>query len=114
MPIHTFPCRRRSGTPERDPSCVDPFAGSSSLSSLMLPLLLGSVQFAAADPDPANVPPHRHFIETATGALVEAGPRVCDNPDLQDAFNQFHDNVHFGAPGLDNHQGAEIIRQNCT
>ena len=71
-----------------------------------------------ADPNLADVPKHRHFIETPTGALIPVGPQVCENPDLQDAFNQFHYNIHHtnkpslgpqgGAPGLHNHVGAEI------
>lgn len=79
-------------------------------------MLLGSVQFAAADPPPENdVPPHRHFIEKADGTLVEVGPRVCGNPTLQNAFNQFHVNVHRpGAPGLHHeHSQVGITAQPC-
>lgn len=73
---------------------------------------------SAADPNLADVPKHRHFIETATGALIPVGPQICENADLQDAFNQFHYNVHHtnlpslgpqdGAPGLHDHVGAEV------
>jgi hypothetical protein len=70
------------------------------------------------------VPPHRHFVLTSTGELVPVGPQICENPNLQQAFNEFHHNVHHsfipgvgvihtlgpqdGAPGLHNNIGAEI------
>ena len=55
------------------------------------------------------------------GTKVEVGPRVCDNPLLQQAFNQFHANVHHpveggqgpAAPGLHNHRGAELTVTGC-
>jgi hypothetical protein len=60
---------------------------------------------------------HSGEIETENG-LVEVGPRLCDNPELQNAFNQFHANTHTHdgvvgeigpvAPGLHNGQGAEL------
>jgi len=67
------------------------------------------------------VPRHRHFVRTADGSLVEVGPRVCDNPSLQSAFNQFHNNVHMvtaagigpAAPGLHNFTGAELMAGKC-
>jgi hypothetical protein len=97
-------------------------------------LILGLVSIAVllgvmagtslADPDLTNVPLHRHWLgDPANG--VQIGPRVCDNPNLQKAFNQFHHNVHHsvipgigpvdslgpqdGAPGLNNDQGGEIV-----
>jgi len=74
-----------------------------------------------ADPSLGNVPPHRHYIQTATGALVQVGPRVCDAASLQAAFNQFHNNLHSvtatgigpAAPGLHNFTGAEIMAGPC-
>ena len=73
-----------------------------------------------ADPDLNNVPPHRHWIQTASGGLVEVGPRVCDNPSLQRAFDQFHNNIHVvssgigpAAPGLHNLKGAEVLPSGC-
>ncbi len=79
---------------------------------------------ALGDPNLADVPKHRHFIETPSGKLAEVGPRVCDDPSLQDAFNQFHYNVHHanapspgpagGAAGLDNHRGADLVRRPCS
>lgn len=41
------------------------------------------------------VPPHRHFLVTPNGT-IPVGPQVCDNPELQSAFNQFHAAVHVG------------------
>ena len=89
--------------------------------------LLAFVGAGLADPpdmlfDP--VPAHRHFVATSTGQMVPVGPQICENPNLQQAFNQFHHNVHHsfipgvgvihtlgpqdGAPGLHNGQGGEI------
>jgi hypothetical protein len=73
-----------------------------------------------ADPGLTNVPPHRHWISTPAG-LVQVGPRVCDKPSLQNAFNQFHNNVHSAtsssigpaAPGLHNFKGAELTFTAC-
>ena len=80
-----------------------------------------------ADPNLPNVPPHRHWLgDPANG--VQIGPRVCDNPNVQQAFNQFHFNIHHsfippaaggpgpiesngpqdGAPGLHNSKGGEL------
>jgi hypothetical protein len=82
---------------------------------------------AIADPpdmlfDP--VPAHRHFVLNSKGEMVPVGPQICNNPNLQQAFNEFHHNVHHsfipgvgvihtlgpqdGAPGLHNGSGAEI------
>jgi hypothetical protein len=71
-----------------------------------------------------NPPNHRHFIETSHG-LVPVGPQICGNPEMQQAFNEFHYNIHHsgdpvhgavttlgpqdGARGLHNDQGAELI-----
>ncbi len=88
--------------------------------------LLVPATSALGDPNLADVHPHRHFIATPSRDLVQIGPRVCDDPSLQDAFNQFHYNVHQGnpnaptpgpvggAPGLDNHRGADIIARPCS
>jgi hypothetical protein len=80
-----------------------------------------------ADPGLVNVPPHRHWLgDPADG--VQIGPRLCDNPNVQKGFNQFHFNIHHsfippaaggpgqidtlgpqdGAPGLHNFQGGEL------
>ena len=84
--------------------------------------ILFAVTTSRADPNLPNVPAHRHYVKTPTGALVEVGPRLCDNPDLQRAFNQFHNNVHRAtpgvaigpaAPGLHNFQGADLQFGGC-
>jgi hypothetical protein len=91
-------------------------------------LLLGGATVAIADPNVPNIAPHRHFIQTQAG-LVEVGPILCDDPSLQQAFNQFHINVHssstspvtpiqtlgpqHGAPGLHNDNGAELVVTGC-
>jgi hypothetical protein len=90
------------------------------LASVLLVVLVGlSAATAAADPNLNNVPAHRHFITLTGGERIEVGPRVCDYPDLQQAFNQFHNNLHvsagFGraAPGLHNDNGTGIAPGPC-
>jgi hypothetical protein len=91
-------------------------------------VLIAGAVVAVADPNVPNIPAHRHFRQTPAG-LVEVGPRLCDDPSLQQAFNQFHINVHesatspvtpiqtlgpqHGAPGLHNTKGAELIATGC-
>ena len=87
-------------------------------------MILGTALPGLADPNLPNIRPHRHFIQTPNGQLIEVGPRVCDNPSLQEAFNQFHSNVHHAvpgspgpdesAPGLHNGFGAELIARGCS
>jgi hypothetical protein len=83
--------------------------------------VFASTGTALGDPNLTNVSPHRHYIQTPSGALVQVGPRVCDDPSLQAAFNQFHNNLHVvtssgigpAAPGLHNFQGGEILAGPC-
>ena len=82
--------------------------------------LMIAVATSRADPNLNNVPAHRHYVETASG-LVEVGPNLCENPQLQRAFNQFHNNVHVAsgsaigpaAPGLHNFNGADLRASGC-
>src|SRR5688572_28780857 len=93
---------------------------------------IGILMFAGptlADPPGMlpDAPDHRHFIRAAEGTLIPVGPQICDNPDLQQAFNEYHFNIHHsvlpgpgggtpvttlgpqdGAPGLHNLRGAEL------
>lgn len=89
-------------------------------------LLLAFASGAIADPpdDLTSPPNHRHFISTSNGP-VPVGPQICEDPGLQQAFDQFHYNVHHsvvpgigeiptngpqdGAPGLHNGQGGEVF-----
>ena len=76
-----------------------------------------------ADPGLNNVPRHQHYLVTPYGDMVPIGPDFCDDPNLQQAFNQFHNNVHHsgalnkgpeeGAPGLDNDEGADLVAGRC-
>jgi hypothetical protein len=83
--------------------------------------ILTFVARSEADPNLTNIAPHRHWVQTPSGELVEVGPRVCGNPQLQKAFNQFHNNVHAvsgsgigpAAPGLHNFQGADLKASGC-
>ncbi len=75
-----------------------------------------------ADPGLNNVARHQHFLVLPNGDGVEdwvpIGPDVCADPNLQEAFNQFHHNVHRsngttlgpqqGAPGLHDGLGADM------
>lgn len=88
--------------------------------------LLAFAGGAIADPPDTLISPpnHRHFVVTSSGR-VAVGPQICSNANLQQAFNEFHYNVHHsevpgigdvptlgpqdGAPGLNNDQGGEII-----
>ena len=84
-------------------------------------LLLATALTSSADPNLPNIPAHRHYVRTPNGDLVQVGPRLCDNPDLQQAFNEFHANLHtvvqgaIGpvAPGLHNGIGAELQAGPC-
>lgn len=92
-------------------------------------VLVAGAAVAVADPNVPNIPRHRHFVQTPAG-LVQVGPRLCDDSSLQQAFNQFHVNVHHstsspttpietlgpqhGAPGLHNNNGAELVPRPCS
>ena len=94
--------------------------------SVSMIALLAFARVGLADPPSTLVSPpnHRHFLVTSDG-LVPVGPQVCQNASLQQAFNEFHYNVHHsevpgigdiptlgpqdGAPGLHDGSGAELI-----
>jgi hypothetical protein len=96
---------------------------------VLLAVLVAGATVAVADPNVPNIPAHRHFVQTPAGKLVQVGPRLCDDPSLQQAFNQFHINIHssstspttpvdtlgpqHGAPGLHNTNGAELTIRLC-
>lgn len=80
---------------------------------------------AIADPGLTDVPRHQHYLVTPNGDdPVPIGPDFCDDPNLQEAFNQFHNNVHHsgtlnngpvdGAPGLDDGEGADLVAGPCV
>jgi hypothetical protein len=96
---------------------------------LIVSASVGLLAFAGvglADPPSTLISPpnHRHFVVTPDGP-VPVGPQICQNSNLQQAFNEFHYNVHHsvvpgigdiptlgpqdGAPGLNNDQGGEIV-----
>ena len=86
---------------------------------------VSAVAPVGADPNLPDIVPHHHYIQLTDGTLVEVGPRVCENPALQPAFNQFHYNIHHalpyegtngpqnGAPGLHNFKGADLTGRLC-
>ncbi len=86
-----------------------------------------------ADPNLVNAPPHQHWVITAQGEWIPVGPQVCPAgtyPQLQEAFNQFHFNIHHsalpsvgqidtlgpqhGAPGLHDQTGADMTGAPCS
>lgn len=99
------------------------------VASIALFAFAGSSLADPSDLFTTPVPPHRHFVQQPSGALVPVGPQICGHPELQQAFNQFHHNVHHsfvppdivvhtlgpqdGAPGLHNGAGAELVARLC-
>ena len=107
--------------------------GRATIAILLAALALASIaglMFAgptfADPPDTLISPPdHRHFVVTPDGDLVPVGPQICGNPKMQQAFNEFHYNIHGsfvpgiglvptlgpqgGAPGLHNDLGAARV-----
>ena len=102
---------------------------------LFVPVLLAGVLavgllvlpgIGSADPNLSDVPVHQHWLVTGTGAdmvfLARVGPNLCENPNLQNAFNEYHNNAHNAgptsigpaAPGLHNGKGAEIVSRSCS
>jgi hypothetical protein len=66
----------------------------------LLATLIAAIALAfTAGPSLAVVPPHNHWLTTGSGDVVHVGPYVCDNPDIYDAWLNFHLNVHVGVPG---------------
>jgi hypothetical protein len=60
---------------------------------------LAAALSVSASPASAAVPPHDHWLTTGSGDVVHVGPDVCANPDIYDAWLNFHLNVHRGTPG---------------
>ena len=85
-------------------------------------IALASAGAALADPPGMLSTPglHRHFLVTPNEVWVPIGPDVCADSNLQEAFNQFHHNIHHstgatdtlgpqdGAPGLHDGLGADM------
>ena len=66
----------------------------------LLVTAIAALAFAfSAVPVLAAVPPHDHWLTTGSGDTVHVGPDVCVNPDIYDAWLNFHLNVHKGVPG---------------
>jgi hypothetical protein len=63
-------------------------------------LLLVLAGVAGSAPAQAPPPPHDHFITVpGTGEVVQVGPHRCElGEKVQDAFLNFHFNVHTGTP----------------
>jgi hypothetical protein len=87
-------------------------------------LLVATVGQSQADPNLPTIAPHRHFVQLEDGTRIEVGPRLCDNPNnrgVQQAFAQFHVNLHrlepgaIGplAPGLHNGTQTELVARGC-
>ena len=78
--------------------------------------LIGLATTGAAGGPAPDVPKHRHYLQI-NGTLVPIGPQVCEKPSLQEAFNQFHANVHVGTPGtfaMDHaHNRTDVVARPC-
>ena len=91
---------------------------------LLMVLVFAGPTLADPPGDLISPPNHRHFVQTTEG-LVPVGPQICGHPELQQAFNEFHYNIHHsvvpgigpvtslgpqnGAPGLHNGVGGDLI-----
>ena len=60
---------------------------------------IAAVTFALAASPTLAVLPHNHWLTNGSGGEVHVGQFVCDNPDIFDAWLNFHLNVHVGVPG---------------
>jgi hypothetical protein len=58
-----------------------------------------ALAFAFSAAPALAVDPHDHWLATGAGSTVHVGPYVCANPDIYDAWLNFHVNVHVGVPG---------------
>ncbi len=68
--------------------------------TLIAALLCGAavVGVSAGSSSADGVKRHDHFLQKPNGDLVQVGPHVCDNPNLHEAFHNFHRHVHTGSP----------------
>jgi hypothetical protein len=71
---------------------------------------VGLVASAAGPTGADGVPSHDHFQVLANGTRIQIGPHVCDHPEeLHEAFHDFHDHVHQGAPRLIGGMTIEVV-----
>jgi hypothetical protein len=63
-------------------------------------LLLVLAIMAGSAPAQEPPPPHNHFVTVpGTGEVIQVGPHRCElGETVQDAFLNFHFNVHVGTP----------------
>src|SRR5215204_830263 len=90
--------RHRAGALAVLPLGAQRSKGAHFMRKLIVVTMIGGVlawaSIAGADPNLSDVTSHRHYIQTEDGKTVQVGPRVCDDPALQHAFNEFHANTH--------------------
>ena len=85
------------------------------LASLVSAALLLAAPLANAGQAPP-IGPHRHFHVGPDGELVPVCPQVCENPNLQTAFNQFHASIHVGPANTaydHDHNPVDITARPC-
>lgn len=58
--------------------------------------------FGVAGPASADAPPpvapHQHFLVLPDNTQLPVGPDICANPEADQGFFGFHQNIHFGTP----------------
>jgi hypothetical protein len=53
---------------------------------------------SAARPSPVGL--HQHFLVLPDDTHLAVGPDICANPDADQGFFGFHQNIHTGTPNL--------------
>jgi hypothetical protein len=75
------------------------------LTAALVLTLVVAVGVVSAPTD--DVPPHQHYL-VKDEKVKRVGPNVCDNPNAQQGFNNFHHNVH-----VDPDHPADIRATGC-
>jgi hypothetical protein len=67
-------------------------------------LISAAVFFGVAGPVSADAPPpvapHQHFLVLPDDTQLPVGPDICANPEADQGFFGFHQNIHTGTPNL--------------
>jgi hypothetical protein len=67
-------------------------------------LITAALFFGASGPVSADAPPpvapHQHFLVLPDDTQLPVGPDICVNPETDQGFFGFHQNIHTGTPNL--------------